>query len=57
MLMAGQASLLSATELRAKCPDGMFLSTENLCQGKTIRLLQLRWTVIFSLLRQMSHLL
>ena len=34
MLMAGQASLLQATELKQACPDGMFLSVEDDCQGK-----------------------
>ena len=34
MLMACQASLLQATELKVACPDGMFLSVEDDCQGK-----------------------
>ena len=32
--MAGQAALLNATELKQACPDGMFQTAEDDCQGK-----------------------
>ena len=37
MLMASQAALLNATELRQACPDGMFMTTVGDCQGKKFK--------------------
>jgi hypothetical protein len=59
MLMAGQAALLNAAELKQACPDGMFMTTVGDCQGKKFKLclFQLCLLKLFNrMLRQMSHL-
>ena len=59
MLMAGQAALLNAAELKQACPDGMFMTTVGDCQGKKFKLclFHLCLLELFNrMLRQMSYL-